>query len=41
MPRFKKARATGKCMWLGVTMATASTPSLSRASRRAISSNEP
>jgi hypothetical protein len=33
--------ATGKCMWLGVTMATASMPSRSRDSRRAISSNEP
>jgi len=38
MPRLRKALATGKCMWFGVTMATASMPSRSRASRRAISS---
>jgi hypothetical protein len=35
-PRFRKALATGQCMWLGVTMATASIPSRRRDSRFAM-----
>ncbi len=36
MPRFKNSRATGACMWLGVTIDTASMPFFRRASRLAI-----
>ena len=36
MPRFRKPRAAGACMWFGVTIATASMPFFRRASRLAI-----